>query len=83
VACSDCGSCAKSGWDLGSATYDGLDLPEEDFDYDDFIAREFGTSSSSGSRGKRKARRGQLHPLWRWVALLLLLAFLLAALRLL
>ncbi len=23
-------------------TADGLDLPDEDFDYDDFIAREFG-----------------------------------------
>jgi hypothetical protein len=22
--------------------YDGLDLPEEDFDYDEFVAREFG-----------------------------------------
>ncbi|MCW1921055.1 hypothetical protein OKA05_00720 [Luteolibacter arcticus] len=23
-------------------SYDGLDLPDEDFDYDDFVAREFG-----------------------------------------
>jgi hypothetical protein len=23
-------------------TYDGLDLPDEDFDYDDFVEREFG-----------------------------------------
>jgi hypothetical protein len=22
--------------------YDGLDLPDEDFDYDEFVAREFG-----------------------------------------
>lgn len=27
-------------WDQSSA-YDGLDLPAEDFDYDDFVAREF------------------------------------------
>ncbi|MDP6208962.1 MAG: hypothetical protein QGG01_11670, partial [Roseibacillus sp.] len=23
-------------------THDGLDLPDEDFDYEDFVAREFG-----------------------------------------
>lgn len=32
---------AKKPWQQGSAV-DGLDLPDEDFDYDDFIAREFG-----------------------------------------
>jgi hypothetical protein len=25
-------------------TYDGTDLPDEDFDYEDFVAREFGRS---------------------------------------
>ncbi|MEI7927971.1 MAG: hypothetical protein WCH40_05420 [Verrucomicrobiales bacterium] len=28
-------------WEHGTAQ-DGLDLPDEDFDYDDFVAREFG-----------------------------------------
>jgi hypothetical protein len=32
---------SRPGWrQEGSA--DGLDLPDEDFDYDDFVAREFG-----------------------------------------
>lgn len=35
------------GWEQDPA-HDGLDLPGDDFDYDDFIAREFG-----GKRGKR------------------------------
>ncbi len=32
---------AKKSWEQDSAA-DGLDLPDEDFDYEDFIAREFG-----------------------------------------
>lgn len=32
---------AKKPWQQGSAA-DGLDLPDGDFDYDDFVAREFG-----------------------------------------
>lgn len=30
----------RKSWKQGSV-YDGLDLPDEDFDYDDFVAREF------------------------------------------
>ena len=29
------------GWEQ-TEDYEGLDLPDDDFDYDDFIAREFG-----------------------------------------
>lgn len=32
---------ARRSWEQ-DASYDGLDLPAEDFDYDDFVAREFG-----------------------------------------
>lgn len=31
----------KRSWEQDKS-YDGLDLPDEDFDYDDFVAREFG-----------------------------------------
>ena len=34
-------SASKQGWQQDSES-DGLDLPTEDFDYDSFIAREFG-----------------------------------------
>lgn len=44
--------------------YDGLDLPEEDFDYDAFLEEEFGG-------GKRKSR---LHRVWWLTAVVLLVA---------
>jgi hypothetical protein len=70
AACDDCGACEKSGWS-GDTHADGLDLPDDEFDYDDFIAREFGGKS---------ARQPLTSNLWWWVALALLLAFVLAAL---
>jgi hypothetical protein len=39
-ACPECGADERSGWS-GEAE-DGLDLPDEDFDYEDFVKREFG-----------------------------------------
>lgn len=67
VACSDCGACAKSGWKDGAGGYDGLDLPDDDFDYDEFVAREFGEKSPSSSRqGVSK------EVFWRWVAAIIL-----------
>lgn len=47
AACDDCGACAKSGWKADADIYDGVDLPDDDFDYDDFIQREFGNASRS------------------------------------
>ena len=32
----------RRSWEQDS-DYDGLDLPDEDFDYDEFVAKEFGT----------------------------------------
>ncbi|HRJ09817.1 MAG TPA: hypothetical protein PK490_16875 [Prosthecobacter sp.] len=62
AACDDCGACAKSGWKDDAETYDGLDLPDEDFDYDDFIKREF----DNRARQLGGPTREQL---WRWVGL--------------
>ncbi len=68
AACDDCGACAKSGWKAEAATYDGLDLPDDsdDFDYDDFVAREFG-----GPDGKPR-EKATLTGLWWWVGLALI-----------
>ena len=44
VACPQCGADYKSGWRDDALTYDGVGLPD-DFDYDDFRRREFGSSS--------------------------------------
>jgi hypothetical protein len=48
AACDDCGACEKSGWS-GNTDADGLDLPDDEFDYEDFVAREFGGKSSKAS----------------------------------
>ncbi|MDB6004403.1 MAG: hypothetical protein JWR15_1390 [Prosthecobacter sp.] len=70
AACDDCGACAKSGWS-GDTHEDGLDLPDDEFDYDDFVAREFGGQSSKQPLTKN---------IWWWVALVLLLILVVGAL---
>lgn len=42
-ACPSCGACDKTGWNEDATAADGLDLPDEDFDYDKFTQEEFGT----------------------------------------
>ncbi len=76
LACDSCGACGKSGWKDDPA--DGLDLPDEDFDYEDFVAREFGAGASRPGRPTQDQ-------LWRWVGLAvfiaMLLGYLISALR--
>jgi hypothetical protein len=43
LACPECGADHNSGWREDAASYDGVDLPDE-FDYDEFARREFGSS---------------------------------------
>jgi len=59
-ACPDCGACDKSGWNADSASGE---LPDEDFDYDRFVADEFG--------GPRKTSRKE--KFW-WLASVIVLA---------
>jgi hypothetical protein len=70
LACDYCGACDKTGWKEDADAYDGVDLPDDGFDYDAFVAQEFG--------GKTTRRRG-MTPLWWWVALVLLLLMVFAA----
>ncbi len=65
-ACPECGADEQTGWSEAART-DGLDLPDEDFDYDDFVKREFGD--------KRPVPRG-IHWFWWVIALLVVAAFL-------
>ena len=62
-ACPECGACEKSGWgaDAGS---DGWSAPDEDFDYESFVAAEFG--------GKPKTSRKE--KLWRVAGVIILVA---------
>lgn len=43
-ACPECGSDEQTGWSEEAAA-DGLDLPDEKFDYEDYVQREFGAKS--------------------------------------
>ena len=46
--CPRCGADEESGW--SGSTADGLDLPDDDFDYDEFIADEFGEKRNRSPR---------------------------------
>lgn len=65
-ACPECGADEQTGWSE-EARVGGLDLPDESFDYNDFVKREFG--------GKSVVPRG-LHWFW-WVVALMVAALLL------
>jgi hypothetical protein len=65
-ACPECGACEKSGW-KNDFSADGLNLPDEEFDYDDFIEKEFGKKAVPPSIKKR----------WWIVAIILLILTLL------
>ena len=66
-ACPECGSDDETGWSEAAET-DGLDLPDEEFDYTDFVSREFGDATPK-PRG--------ITWLW-WVVAIVLVAALLA-----
>lgn len=74
-ACPECGSDEQTGWS-DRAQAQRLDLPDDEFDYDEFVKEEFG----EGGRDKLKPRGLK----WRWwlVALGLVALFLWAFLRL-
>ena len=44
LACPECGADHNSGWRQDAETYEALDLPDEDFNYDEFVREEFGSS---------------------------------------
>ena len=39
LSCPECGACDETGWKNDEVS--NLNLPDEDFDYDEYIAREF------------------------------------------
>lgn len=64
LACPECGADHNSGWK--EDYLDGVDLPDEEFNYDDFVKQEFG--------GKIKPA---ISPVW-WVTAVVLLIALIA-----
>jgi hypothetical protein len=73
LSCPECGACHNSGWKEDADVYDGLDSPDDEFDYDDFVKREFGSGAANPASG---------NAIWWVTALVLLLILLAGALRL-
>ena len=64
-ACPECGADHNSGWREDVDTYDGVDLPQHDFNYDDFVKQEFGS----------QAKPARLKTIWWIVGIALIVAF--------
>ena len=64
VACPECGADHNSGWQEHAEAYDALDLPDEDFNYDEFVKQEFGPS-----------RRPTIKKIWWITGILVIAAF--------
>jgi hypothetical protein len=62
IACPECGADHRSGWRENTEVYDGLDLPDDDFNYEQFVKREFGSS-----------QRPTIKKVW-WITAILLIA---------
>ena len=66
LACPECGADHNSGWGKDADFYDGVNLPDDDFKYDDFVKREFGS----------QLKPSALKLVW-WIAGIVLIAALL------
>jgi hypothetical protein len=49
-ACPECGADDKTGWNDATAVYDGLDLPDDNFNYVEYVKREFGDGLNPQTR---------------------------------
>ena len=67
LACPQCGADHNSGWRGDADTYDGADVPEDDFNYEDFVEQEFGS----------QAKPTGLRTIWWIVGLILIVALIL------
>jgi len=64
LACLECGADHHSGWKKDSNIYDGTSLPDDDFDYDEFIEKEFGSDIKPSG----------IKSIWWMTAIILLIA---------
>ena len=51
-ACPACGADDMTGWNEDHAVYDGLDLPDNEFDYDEYLKKEFGAARQTQKPNK-------------------------------
>src|SRR5262249_5788643 len=66
LACPECGADHNSGWRENADAYGGVNLPDDEFNYDDFVKREF----------ESRVKPSGLKMLW-WIAGILLIVALL------
>lgn len=66
-ACPECGADHNSGWRDDADIYDGVDLPEHEFNYEDFVRQQFGS----------QAKPAGLNTLWWIVAIVLIVSLVL------
>ena len=83
-SCPECGADEETGWS-DRAQAQRLGVPDDDFNYDEFVRGEFGETGGSarkdGPRGRPQIKPSGLHWIW-WVAGVgLLLVFLYSFLR--
>jgi len=74
-ACPECGADEQTGWSE-EAYAQSLGLPDDQFDYDDFVKREFGSEE-----GARQIRPRGISWMWWLVAVVLLALFAVGFLR--
>jgi hypothetical protein len=48
LACPGCGADHDTGWNEEATAADGLDLPDNEFDYNEFVKREFAEELAPG-----------------------------------
>ena len=70
-ACPECGADEETGWS-DEAKYEALDLPDENFNYDEFVEREFGS---------KKPKPHGIPWFWWVIAIVLVAAFVLFAIK--
>ncbi len=63
LACPACGADHNSGWRIDADADDALDLPDDDFNYKEFVRREFGS----------RAKPAGIKTIW-WITAIILLA---------
>ena len=73
-ACPECGADEHTGWSEEAGT-EGLDLPDENFNYEEFVKREFGG-------GKKNPVPLGIHWFWWVIGVLLVVAFVWGLLKL-
>ncbi|MFA5344066.1 MAG: zinc-ribbon domain-containing protein [Kiritimatiellia bacterium] len=56
-ACPECGADAATGWNAERAVYDGLDLPDDEFDYDEYCNKEFGVAGKPRAKPRKLLTR--------------------------